>query len=121
MKYCSNQCSHKEVKSVRDKFVMELGDKAVVFHSMWEMRFVVACDKYNIPWRRYDGELIVTSVGNYRPDFFVGENDDIVEIKGYLDSDSAIKIEAGKQYFGDRYKVLLEEDLKQFEETGILI
>ena len=120
MKYCSNECSHKEIKSVRDKFVLELGDKAIVFHSMWEMRFIVACDKYNIPWRRYDGDLIKTSIGNYRPDFIVGADEKIVEVKGRFDNEDKIKTEKAKEIFGDKYLLLFEEDLKKFEETGEL-
>lgn len=90
MKYCSNKCSHHEVKSVRDKFVVELNDKAVVFHSMWEVRFVAACERFNIPWRRYDGPDIITSEGVYRPDFIV--NDQVVDVKGWLRPESAAKI-----------------------------
>ena len=121
MKYCSNKCSHKETKSIRDKFVLELGGKAVVFHSMWEMRFIVACDKYNITWRRYDGELIKTSVGNYRPDFIVDIDEKIVEIKGQFDYEDKIKTEKAKEIFADKYLLLFEEDLKKFEETGKLV
>ena len=37
-----------------------------------------------------------------------------------MDEVSVVKIEAGKQAFGDKYKVILEDDLIQFEETGEL-
>jgi hypothetical protein len=121
MKYCSNKCSHFEVKSVRDKFVLELNDKAVVFHSMWEMRFASACERYNIPWRRYDGEDIITDLGNHRPDFFVGENDDIVEIKGQFDYEDLIKTKRTKEIYGEKYFLLFEEQLQYFEKTGILV
>jgi hypothetical protein len=122
MKYCSNKCSHKEVKSVRDKFVMELGDKAIVFHSFWEVRFAAACDKHNIPWRRYDGPDIETPLGNHRPDFIIGpeDNENIVEIKGQFDYEDLIKTEKVKEIYGRKYSLLFEEELKYFEETGIL-
>jgi len=120
MKYCSNKCSHSERKRVRDRYVMTLHEDAIIFRSTWELRFVATCLRFGIPWRRYDGDYIETSVGNYRPDFIVGVKEYIVEVKGFLNMESIIKIEAGKQEFGDRYKVILEEDLIQFEETGEL-
>jgi predicted DNA-binding protein YlxM (UPF0122 family) len=121
MKYCSNKCSHHEVKSVRDKYVLELNDKAVVFHSMWEMRFAAACERHNIPWRRYDGEDIITPLGNHRPDFIVSELEYIVEIKGQFDFEDMIKSEKVKEIYGKKYTLLFEEELKYFEENGILI
>lgn len=83
MKYCSNKCSHHEVKSVRDKFVLNLNDKAIVFHSGWEIRFVAVCMRLKIDWRRYDGPDFETSVGTYRPDFIIGPDDLIIEVKGW--------------------------------------
>jgi len=120
MKYCSNKCSHHEVKSVRDKFILELGDKAIVFHSMWELRFAAACDKHNIPWRRYDGPDIITPLGNHRPDF-ITHDENIVEIKGQFDYEDLIKTEKTKEIYKRKYFLLFEEELKYFEETGILV
>lgn len=83
MNYCSNKCSHHEVKSVRDKFVLNLNDKAIVFHSGWEIRFVAVCMRLKIDWRRYDGPDFETPVGTYRPDFIIGPDDLIIEVKGW--------------------------------------
>jgi hypothetical protein len=88
MNYCSNKCSHSEVKSVRDKFVLNLNDKAIVFHSLWEVRFVAVCARLDIDWRRYDGPDIETSQGVYRPDFIIGNKPSeglTVEVKGWED------------------------------------
>lgn len=120
MKYCSNECSHKETKKVRDKFVMELNEDAIVFHSTWELRFVAACYRYGIPWRRYDGDAIETSVGNYRPDFIVGKQNFIVEIKGHMNYESMIKTEEAKNILGEQYLLVLEKDLIEFENTSNL-
>jgi hypothetical protein len=92
MKYCSNACSHKQIKKVRDKFIADLPDGAVVFHSGWEIRFWAACLRFDIPIRSYDGPDIQTSVGTYRPDFIVTDRERIVDVKGYLRDESAQKI-----------------------------
>lgn len=120
MKYCSNKCSHKEQKSVRDKFVMELNDAAVVFHSTWEIRFAACCMRYGIAWRRYDGDDIETPVGNYRPDFIVGKEERVIEVKGYMNFDSVVKIETAQSLLGDRYLVITEKELIEFEEHGTI-
>ena len=120
MKYCSNKCSHKEQKSVRDKFVMELNDAAVVFHSTWEIRFAACCMRYGIAWRRYDGDDIETPVGTYRPDFIAGRDERIVEVKGYMNFDSVVKIETAQRLLGDKDLVITEKELIEFEEHGTI-
>ena len=120
MKYCSNKCSHKEQKSIRDKFVMELNDAAVVFHSTWEIRFAACCMRYGIAWRRYDGDDIETPVGNYRPDFIAGKEEHVVEVKGYMNFDSVVKIETAQRLLGNKYLVITEKELIEFEEYGTI-
>ncbi|AVJ48609.1 hypothetical protein SEA_PIER_104 [Mycobacterium phage Pier] len=98
MHYCSNKCSHVQQKKVRDKYVAILNDHAVVFHSMWEVRFVAACERFDIPWRSYDGPDIETSQGVYRPDFIIGKpgEERVVDVKGWLRPESEVKCrEAG--------------------------
>lgn len=85
LKYCSNKCSHSQQKKVRDKFIADLPEGAVVFHSGWEIRFWSVCLRLDIPIRSYDGPDIQTSQGVYRPDFIIGQDDLIVEIKGWED------------------------------------
>lgn len=120
-KYCTHDCYLKVNKKAGKRYVSLLGEEAVVYHSGWELRFAATCLRFDIPCRRYDGDPISTTVGDYYPDFIAGENDDIIEIKGYLDKKAEIKINTAHQIFGDRYKILLEEDLKRFEETGELV
>ena len=90
MNYCSNACSHRQQKKVRDKFILNLNEHAVVFHSGWEIRFWAVCLRFDIPIRSYDGPDITTSEGVYRPDFIV--NDQVVDVKGWLRPESAAKI-----------------------------
>lgn len=120
MKYCSNKCSHKKQKSIRDKFVMELNDAAVVFHSTWEIRFAACCMRYGIAWRRYDGDDIETPAGTYRPDFIAGRDERIVEVKGYMNFDSVVKIETAQRLLGDKYLVITKKELVEFEEYGTI-
>lgn len=119
LKYCSNACSHKQVKSVRDKFIADLPEGAVVFHSMWEVRFVAACERFGVPWRSYDGPDIRTSLGVYRPDFILTHRDGaerVVDVKGWMRPESAQKIkEANEQgvevWVVDKFVLpLLEKD-----------
>lgn len=111
LKYCSNKCSHREVKSVRDKFILDLNDKAIVFHSMWEVRFVAACERFDIPWRRYDGPDIETPAGTYRPDFIIND-DTVVEVKGWLRPESVVKLDGTTVLF------INKDTLLAFERDG---
>lgn len=120
MHYCSNACSHKETKRVRDKFVAALNDKAIVFHSGWEMRFWALCLRLNVPVRRYDGPDIQTREGIYRPDFIVslGDREYIVEVKGYLRPEAHTKI-VDAQVAGV-WPVVLDEKCLSALEVGDL-
>ncbi len=91
---------------------------------MLETRFAAACDKFGIPWRRYDGPDIITPLGNHRPNFIINlieGREDIIEIKGQFEYEDLIKSEKAKEIYGKRYSLLLERDLKYFEENGIII
>ena len=110
-KYCSNKCSHKQVKKVRDKFIADLPEGAVVFHSGWEIRFWAACLRFDIPIRSYDGPDIQTPAGNYRPDFIVND-DTLVDVKGWLRPEGAVKIDTAAVLIIDK-KALLD-----FERDG---
>lgn len=113
MHYCSNKCSHIQQKSVRDRYVAILNDKAVVFHSGWEIRFYAACLRFDIPIRSYDGPDIDTSAGTYRPDFIIND-DTVIDVKGWLRPESEAKCrEAGVH-------LVTKEDLVEFERSGVL-
>ena len=94
-KYCSNACAHRQVKKVRDKFIADLPEGAVVFHSGWEIRYWAVCLRRDIPIRSYDGPDIETSQGIYRPDFIVGDGK-VVDVKGWMRPESQIKIEESR-------------------------
>ncbi|QLF83520.1 holliday junction resolvase [Gordonia phage RedWattleHog] len=94
-KYCSNACAHRQMKKVRDKFIADLPDGAVVFHSGWEIRYWAMCLRRDIPIRSYDGPDIETSQGVYRPDFIVG-NGTVVDVKGWMRPESQIKIDEAR-------------------------
>lgn len=115
MNYCSNACSHRQQKKVRDKFVLNLNEHAVVFHSGWEIRFWALCLRFDIPIRSYDGPDIQTSVGIYRPDFIietlVGER--IVEVKGYLRPGNQEKVEEAGVW-------VIDQDILECLESGDL-
>lgn len=113
MHYCSNKCSHSQQKKVRDKFVLNLNDQAVVFHSGWEIRFWAACLRFDIPIRSYDGPDLQTPVGIYRPDFIIND-DTIVEVKGHLRPESAVKVSSADVLVIDK------EALLTFERDGFL-
>lgn len=113
MHYCSNKCSHSQQKKVRDKYALLLEDHAVVFHSGWEIRFWAACLRFDIPIRSYDGPDFETSIGLYRPDFIVGD-DVVVDVKGWLRSESDVKTAEAEVILVNR------EDLLLFEQTGDL-
>lgn len=113
MKYCSNECSHRQTKSIRDKYIASLPEGAVVFHSGWEIRFWAACLRYDIPIRSYDGPVVETSVGNYRPDFIIN-NSDVIEVKGRFNNGDKEKIEESG------VTVIQESELLRFEEEGVV-
>ena len=119
-KYCSNKCSHKQVKSVRDKFISDLPEGAVVFHSGWEIRFWSVCLRFDIPIRSYDGPDIQTSAGVYRPDFIidtlVGER--IVEVKGLIRPESDVKMQESKDS-GHKLWVIDEDTLLALEDGDL--
>ena len=92
---------------------MTLNEKTVVFHSMWEVRFVAACERFSIPWRSYDGPDIQTSEGVYRPDFIVN-GDYVIDVKGWLRPESEQKvIEAREQ--GVDVHIVDKDDLEIME------
>jgi hypothetical protein len=123
MMYCSNACAKKEQKFGWSKAGLAFDDGSVlIFRSLYEMRFAAACEHHSIPWRNYDGPDIQTSLGNYRPDFIatVAGKDIIVEVKGWMDDESAIKCFEAKLQF-ENFVVLDKDSLFIFERDGDLI
>lgn len=113
MHYCSNKCSHSQQKKVRDKYALIMNEHAVVFHSGWEIRFWAACLRFDIPIRSYDGPDIQTPAGVYRPDFIIND-DTVVDVKGWLRPESAVKVSSADVLVIDK------ESLLAFEQDGII-
>lgn len=117
MKYCSNECAHREQKKGWGKIGLKYEDGSVlIFRSKYEMRFAAACERFGLEWRSYDGPAFETSYGNYRPDFIVvvdGE-EKIIEVKGQVTQREIDKSQESK------VPLFLYDDLVRFEETGVL-
>lgn len=80
-RYCSNECSHRERRKVRDKYVLTLGDECLIIRSGYELRFIAVCMRFGLEWKTYDGpDIGEFEDGVYRPDFIV--NGHVVEVKG---------------------------------------
>lgn len=93
--------------------------KETWMRSSWEIAYAKWLDRNNIKWLyeqkifeityEYGGEL---NEGTYRPDFYLPETNEYIEIKGYWRDDARVKFEAFKEkYKKVSIKVLMEEDL----------
>lgn len=91
----------------------EIGGKRIYFRSKWEWRYALYLES-----RKQNGEIIEWAyepkifwfenikrgVTNYKPDFSVLEATGCtiwVEVKGYMDSKSIVKLKRFKRYFPD--------------------
>ena len=112
-KYCSNKCAHREQKMTTEVGALLSNDRTIIFRSGWEIRFWAACLRFDIPIRSYDGPDIVTLAGTYRPDFIIND-DTVVEVKGWLRPESAVKLDGNTVLFVNK------EALLAFERDGSL-
>lgn len=77
--------------------------------SSWEANFVRVLNIYKID---FDFEPTVFAfpikrgTKAYTPDFFLGNNSDWIEVKGYLDDKSKIKLKRFKRYYPDEFSRL---------------
>jgi hypothetical protein len=120
MLYCSNECAKREQKKGWSKRAVELDDGSLlILRSLYELRFIACCERFDIPWRSYDGPSIETPVGNYRPDFIVNINDEeyIIEVKGHITEDAKIKIAIAKDTIPN-FRVWAKELLEWTENNG---
>lgn len=119
-KYCSNKCAKKEQKKGWSKsgLLLDNGD-VLIFRSGYEVRFYAVCLRFNIPIRNYDGPDILTSVGNYRPDFIIDlrGKEYVVEVKGRMMPDAAIKIEEANAQL-DNFMLVDKTELLEIENEG---
>lgn len=84
-------------------------DLGMNFRSNWEANFARILNAYDI---KFDFEPVVFSypvkrgTKGYTPDFYIGKNAEWVELKGYLDEKSKIKLKRFKRYYEDDFNKL---------------
>ncbi len=70
--------------------------KGIFMRSSWEILFAKCLDRNNIKWL-YEPKTFKLDIGYYRPDFYLPEIDNYLEIKGFLDKRSKYKIKEFKK------------------------
>lgn len=86
------------------------------FRSSWEANVARIFNYKNIKWKyetkRFDFTEENQSVLSYQPDFYLPEVDIWVEVKGWMDEKSKIRLELFKKYYPEENKKLLLIDSK---------
>jgi len=81
----------------------------IYWQGSWELEFLINCYEENIDVKRYNLPPIeyIFEEHNHRtwPDF-ITKDTHIIEVKGYINEKSKIRIEACKKYFGDNFIVI---------------
>jgi len=78
--------------------------------SSWEANFVRVLKIYKINFQFEPTVFsfpIKRGTRGYTPDFLLSRNNDWIEIKGYLDDKSKIKLKRFKRYYPDEFKSLI--------------
>jgi len=84
-------------------------DLGMSFRSSWEANFARVLNLYKV---EFDFEPTVfpfpikRGTKAYTPDFFLPRNEDWIEIKGYLDDKSKIKLKRFKRYYPEEFTKL---------------
>jgi predicted nuclease of restriction endonuclease-like RecB superfamily len=96
-----------ELHGNRDKY------NNIYFRSSWEVLFAKFLDRNNISWQyEFKSFDLINTV--YRPDFYLPETNEYIEIKGYWRDDAKLKFDLFKIFYPqENIKVLQKEDLKQ--------
>ena len=79
--------------------------------STYELCWVIYHLDHNIEFTRFPGKLSSDDL-TYYPDFLLGDNNTIIETKGYESQDSVNRKNELAEYFGYIVKVLRKDDLK---------
>jgi hypothetical protein len=93
-------------KNTKSGYRPDLGGS---FRSNWEANFARILQIYNI---KYDFEPVVfpfpikRGTKAYTPDFYVNKTTEWVELKGYLDEKSKIKLKRFKRYYEEEFSKL---------------
>lgn len=82
-------------------------DLGLTLRSNWEANFARICRVYEIDFE-FEPKVFTFPVKRgtkgYTPDFYFENTEDWIEIKGYLDDKSKIKIKRFKRYYPDEFK-----------------
>jgi hypothetical protein len=85
-------------------------DLDMIFRSNWEANFARILNAYKID---FDFEPVVfpfpikKGTKAYTPDFYLGKTQEWIELKGYLDDKSKIKLKRFKRYYPEDFKNLI--------------
>lgn len=118
MMYCSTYCANNNMRT--REFVADMGEKVYLLDGGFELRFAACCERFGVPWRRYDGEKIITEAGVYIPDFIINLNSEeyVVEVKGHIQrEDETIKIAHGHDNI-ENYMTVFRNGLEAIERDG---
>jgi hypothetical protein len=89
--------------------------KGFFMRSSYELKFAKFLDNQKIKWL-YEPKAFDLINTTYRPDFYLPETDEYIEIKGYWRDDAKIKFNLFKIFYPkENIKVLMKEDLKNLE------
>lgn len=96
--------------------------KDVYFRSAWEANVARVMNHKLITWeyepKQFIFEGIYEGAISYTPDFYLPSQDKWVEVKGWMDNKSKLKLERFKQYFPQEYSKLIlinETEYKNLE------
>lgn len=110
----------------------------IYFRSRWEANYARYLSFLDVEWEyepeTYIFEEIKRGTRSYTPDYYIPDEDVIIEVKGYLDSKSRVKLKRMKKYYPDKFDkmrfvvqklgcsaqkkildIMDEEDLSRFE------
>jgi len=105
----------------RHKYISRSG-KQYKFHSSWELKFAEYLDRDGIKWESGVDKFYYIDDENIRrcywPDFYLGDSDLYIEIKGYFRKKDKRKMEIIQNFYSDRkFLILRKNDL---ESMGVL-
>lgn len=92
------------------------------FRSSWEANFARILNHLDIEWvyepKRYYFKNKINKVSSYLPDFYLPQFDIWIEIKGWMNEKSRIKLELFEEEYPEEYKklILIEKDQYEFLE-----
>lgn len=90
------------------------------FRSAWEANVARILNCKNIKWeyeiKRFFFEEIVDGVASYQPDFYLPEYDKWIEVKGWMDQKSKVRLKLFQEQFPDEYNKLILIDEKYYNQ-----